>query len=359
MKLVRNIALVALLAGTAAVQAQDPATPAASAALPNIATENGAIKVERLASFNAPWGMEWLPDGRLLVTERPGRLRIFADGRVSDPIPGVPEVHVDMQGGLADVTVDPEFERNGYIYLSFAERAEKQPADAKETQEPRFGGFLNLNDVTVRGTAVARARLTEAGLEDLKVIWRQEPKMVGRGHYSGRLAFGPDGNLYITSGDRMRFDPAQDRASSIGKIIRIDRDGNAPSDNPFAKEQGARPEIWTLGHRSILGLAFEPGTSRLWSHEMGPKGGDELNLIVPGSNYGWPEVSEGVNYNDAPIPNHSERPEFTAPVRSWNPVISPSGLMFYTGDLLSWPCWPCFWATRSMQPRWRHRQAMW
>jgi glucose/arabinose dehydrogenase len=155
--------------------------------------------------------------------------------------------------------------------------------------------------------------------------------MIGRGHYSGRLQFGSDGTLYITSGDRMRFDPAQDRSSNIGKIVRINRDGSIPPDNPFASS--ARPDIWSIGHRNVLGIAFEPGTGRLWANEMGPKGGDEVNLIARGVNYGWPSVSEGVNYNDAAIPKHATRPELTPPVRSWTPVISPSGLLFYSGTL--------------------------
>ena len=331
-----RIALVAaaamLATGSAALQpGPTPATPP-----DRIQTESGPLAVEHLARLDNPWGMAFLPDGGLLITEKPGRLRLYANGQLSEPIAGVPTVVDRNQGGLLDVEVDPDFARNHLVYLSYAEAAPAQPPDAHETQEPRFNNSLDLGDIGVRGGAVARGRLEGGALHDVNVIWRQVPKTIGRGHFGGRMAFAPDGSLFITSSERMRFDPAQDRASNLGKIVHINRDGSIPAGNPFFRVRGAREDIWTLGHRNMLGIAFEPGTGRLWANEMGPKGGDELNLIEPGHNYGWPVVSQGNNYDDSPIPRHPTHPEFTPPVRSWNPVISPSGLLFYRGSLLPW-----------------------
>lgn len=296
-----------------------------------IPTESGNLRIERLAVLEEPWGMALLPDGRLLITEKPGRLRIFSGGRLSVPVAGVPEVVYFGQGGLLDVAVDPNFDRNQLVYLSYAEAAEPQPTGIRETQEPRLAAFQRMEDQTLKGGAVARGRLEGGALRDVEVIWRQFPKTVGRGHFSGRLTFAPDGTLYIASSDRMRFDPAQDLGSNLGKIVRINTDGSAPRDNPFVTARGARPEIWSTGHRNPSGMAFQPGTTRLWSVEFGPKGGDELNLIEKGRNYGWPLVNEGVNYDDSPIPRHATRPEFVRFIRSWTPVISPGSLMFYDG----------------------------
>ena len=275
--------------------------------------------------------MAMLPDGRLLITEKPGRLRIFSEGKLSVPVVGVPEVVYFGQGGLLDVAVDPNFDRNQLVYLSYAEAAEPQPSGIRETQEPRLAAFQRMEDQTLKGGAVARGRLEGGALRDVTVIWRQFPKTVGRGHFSGRLTFAPDVTLYIASSEWMRFDPAQDLGSNLGKIVRINTDGSAPRDNPFVTVGGARPEIWSTGHRNPSGLAFQPGTTRLWSMEFGPKGGDELNLIAKGRNYGWPLVNEGVNYDDSPIPRHATRPEFVRFIRSWTPVISPGSLMFYDG----------------------------
>lgn len=296
-----------------------------------IPIEGGAMRIERLASLEEPWGLAFLPDGRLLITEKPGRLRIFSEGRLSAPVQGVPRVVYFGQGGLLDVAVDPDFSNNHMVYLSYAEAAEPQPPGVRETQEPRLAAFQRMEDQTLKGGAVARGRLEGGTLHDVTVIWRQVPKTIGRGHFSGRLAFAPDGTLYIASSDRMRFDPAQDLASNLGKIVRINTDGSSPRDNPFVSDPGARSEIWSMGHRNPSGLAFQPGTGRLWSVEFGPKGGDELNLIEKGGNYGWPLVNEGVNYDDSPIPRHATRPEFVRFVHSWTPVISPGSLMFYSG----------------------------
>ena len=298
-----------------------------------VQSKSGALDVATLAKLDNPWGMAFLPDGRLLITEKPGRLRIFTpDGKLSDPIGGVPQVAYRGQGGLLDVEIDPEFGQNNLVYLSYAEPAEQQPPDAREERDPRLGQGQDMADNVLKGGAVARGRLEGAQLRDVKVIWRQVPKMIGRGHFGGRMAFGPDGKLYIASGDRQRFEPAQDMASNVGKIVRINPDGSIPTDNPFVNTPGARHDVWTLGNRNPLGMAFDPGSRQLWINEMGPKGGDEAIMVERGKNYGWPLVSEGVHYNDAAIPKHSTRPEFTPPAHSWTPVISPSGMAFYTGD---------------------------
>jgi glucose/arabinose dehydrogenase len=329
-----RITLAAAAAMLATASAGVAPGPAASGE--QIRTESGPLNVEHLARLDNPWGMAFLPDGRLLITEKPGRLRVYAGGRLSAPIAGVPQVVYRGQGGLLDVEIDPDFARNRLVYLSYVEAAAQQPPGAHDTPERRFAGFQDMQDEVLKGGAVARGRLDGNSLRDVTVIWRQVPKTIGRGHFGGRLAFGPDRTLFITSGERMRFDPAQDPSANLGKIVRINRDGSIPAGNPFATERGARSDIWTLGHRNPLGIAFQPGTGRLWSNEMGPKGGDEFNLIERGRNYGWPVASEGNNYDDSPIPRHATHPEFTPPVRSWNPVISPSGLLFYTGRLLPW-----------------------
>ncbi|MGE5722811.1 MAG: PQQ-dependent sugar dehydrogenase [Sphingomonadales bacterium] len=331
-RIILSAALAALLASSANSQA------GGAAAAPRVVqTQNGPVRIEALAALEEPWALAYLPDGRLLVTEKPGRLRIFGNGRLSDPVGGVPAVAYLGQGGLLGVAVDPAFDRNHLIYLAYAEAAAVQPADAHETDEPRFGGFLDMKDTAVKGLAVARARLDGNRLQDLQVIYRQEPKTIGRGHFGGRMAFAPDGTLFITSSERQRFDPAQDPSGNLGKTVRINSDGSIPNDNPFVNAKGTRPEIWSLGHRNILGIAFQPGTGRLWEAEMGPKGGDEFNLIERGANYGWPIVSEGSHYNDAAIPKHATHPEFKPPVRSWTPTISPSSLAFYSGT--RFPAW--------------------
>ena len=319
---------------TIANQSPDQAPQVTNGIIP---TKTVALRVERLAALEEPWGMAYLPDGRLLITEKPGRLRVFHDGRLSSPVAGVPAVAYFGQGGLLDVEVDPSFATNQLIYLSYAEAVEPQPSGVRETVEPRLAAFQRMEDQVLKGGAVARGRFDGGVLRDVEVIWRQVPKTVGRGHFSGRLEFAPDSTLFIASGERMRFDPAQDLSSNLGKIVRINRDGSAPRDNPFVAQGGARPEIWSTGHRNVSGMAFQPGTARLWAVEFGPKGGDELNLIEKGRNYGWPLVNDGVNYDDSPIPHHASRPEFVRYVRSWTPVISPGSLMFYTGT--QFPQW--------------------
>jgi glucose/arabinose dehydrogenase len=300
-----------------------------------VSSSAGPVRVERLASLEFPWAVAPLPDGRLLITEKPGRLRIYADGKLSPPVEGVPKTSYrerkQEQGGLLDVAVDPNFAQNHRIYLSFSEPAPKQSPDQKETQDPRFGGGLDLADTMLVGGAVASATLDGNRLNNLQVIWRQNPKQIGRGHFGHRIAFSKDGTLFITSGDRMRFDPAQDLNGNVGKVVRINADGSIPKDNPHAGK-----DIWSIGHRNMLSATVHPGSGQLWVLEMGPLGGDELNRIQRGANYGWPIVSDGDNYDKSPIPDHKTRPEFQAPVKTWTPVISPSGGTFYEGALFPW-----------------------
>ena len=302
-----------------------------------VTSKAGPINVEVLAKLDNPWGMTFLPDGRLLITEKPGRLRIFADGKLSEPIAGVPPVAYRDQGGLLDVEVDPKFAENQFVYLSYAEPAPNQPAGAQDTPDPRLGG-RKPTDHQLKTGAVARAKLDGDKLADLKVIWRQTPKTLGRGHFGGRLIFAPDGKLFILSGDRQRSDPAQDPTGNLGKVVRINSDGSTPTDNPFGSQPGVPKDVYTMGNRNPLGGAINPATKELWINEMGPKGGDELNVIKPGKNYGWPLVAVNAkHYNDAPIPEHSTRPEFEPPLRAWTPVISPSGMVFYQGS--KFPTW--------------------
>ncbi len=308
----------------AAVLAAVPALVFAQAAPQTVTSSAGPIKVEKLASLEFPWAVAALPDGRLLVTEKPGRLRIFANGQLSAPVEGVPRTSYRErkaeQGGLLDVAIDPNFAQNHRIYLSFSEAAEKQSPDQQETDDPRFAGNLDLNDNLLVGGAIARATLEGNTLKDVQVIWRQRPKTIGRGHFGNRMSVAADGSIYVTSGERMRFDPAQDPNSNLGKVVRID---------PAGKE-----EIWSTGHRNMLAIAA--GHGQLWVLEMGPLGGDELNLVEKGKNYGWPIVSDGDNYDKSVIPDHKTKPEFQAPVKTWTPVISPSGAMFYDGDMFAW-----------------------
>jgi glucose/arabinose dehydrogenase len=276
------------------------------------ATEHSKIRLVTVATgLEHPWGMAFLPGGRLLVTERPGRLRIVGnDGRLSAPLAGVPAVDAVGQGGLLDVALDPEFGANQLVYLSYA--------------EPRDGG---------NGTSVARGRLTERGLEGLQVIFRQQPAVDSRHHFGSRLVFDRGGRLFVTMGDRnSERARAQQLDTHIGKVVRIERDGTVPADNPFIGRDGTKPEIWSYGHRNVQGDALHPQTGELWTNEHGPKGGDELNRTLAGRNYGWPTVSYGVEYSGRSISESPTAPGIEPPVHYWVPSIATSGLLFYTGD---------------------------
>ena len=291
------------------------------------AQDDFPFDVTEITSFDEPWAMAFLPDGRILVTEKKGLLRLVGqDGQSFGVIRGMPDVDYFGQGGLGDVVLHPDFEDNNLVYISYAEGG--------------VGG--------TRGAAVARGTLELTGrggmLHDFEVVWRQYPKQVGFGHYGHRIAFDADGYLWISSGDRQKFTPSQDMQSNIGKVVRLHDDGSIPDHNPFVDyysqdafvdDEGVYPEIWSLGHRNPLGLAFDLD-GQLWLIEMGPRGGDELNLIKRGANYGYPIVSNGEHYDGRPIPNHDTRPEFAEPAIWWT-TISPGHLMAYSGD--AFPEW--------------------
>ena len=277
----------------------------------------GDLVVEMVAGgLEHPWGLAFLPDGRMLVTERPGRLRLVGtDGKLSAPITGVPNVAGRGQGGLLDVVPDPGFAQNRTIYLSFA--------------EPRSGGT---------GTSVARARLNERGtaLEGTKVIFQQMPTIASNMHFGSRLVFDQTGALFVTVGDRYgQRDQAQNPANHIGKIMRIRPEGGAPADNP--KIEGWQPEIWSIGHRNVQAAALHPQSGQLWTAEHGARGGDEVNTPKAGRNYGWPVVTFGIDYSGAKIGEGTSKAGMEPPLFYWDPSIAPSGAAFYTGAV--WPAW--------------------
>lgn len=311
----RRDSLMVLVAGLVACSQRPQAAAAQSPAIRSSQPSpvKGVVRTETVArGLVNPWALAFLPDGRMLVTERPGRLRIVsAGGMLSEPLAGVPEVFARSQGGLLDVALDPNFAQNRLVYLSYSEP-----------------GTLGTS-----GTAVARGRLGDAGLEKVQVIYRQEPKVRSGGHYGSRLVFARDGKLFVTQGDRQNQRPqVQDMASTIGKVVRINPDGTIPADNPFVKRAGARPEIWSLGHRNAQAAALHPETGELWTVEHGARGGDELNNPKAGRNYGWPLVTYGVDYSGATIGEGTTREGMEPPVYYWDPVIAPSGMAFYTGD---------------------------
>lgn len=270
-----------------------------------------------------PWGLAFTPDGALLVTERPGRLRLFRDGRLSAPIAGVPAVDARGQGGLLGLALDPDFASNGRIYLAYA--------------EPPKGGRNNA--------AVARGQLVTTGgaprLEGVTVIYRQTPPLASTLHYGGRLVFGRDGTLFVTGGERSVTDgrmQAQRLDGTLGKVVRIHPDGSIPKDNPFVGVPGARPEIFSIGHRNVLGAAINPTTGELWAVEHGARGGDELNIVRPGKDYGWPTIAYGIEYAGGPITGGITRKAgMEQPIYYWDPVISPGGMAFYASDTA--PAW--------------------
>jgi glucose/arabinose dehydrogenase len=327
MKNLPHIALIAALA-VAACSAAPASTETASAdtakldasgAQPVTPLADAPFTVKEVASFNEPWAMTFVPGTRAaLVTEKSGKLKFWQESGPTLDVAGVPTVAYGGQGGFGDVIVAPDFTTSGIVYLSWVEAGEGKTF----------------------GAVVGKAKLIQGAsprLEGLQVIWKQDPKVEGQGHFSHRLAFSPDGQfLFITSGERQKFDPAQDMTKNLGKVIRLKPDGSIPADNPFAAKGGVTAQIWSLGHRNLLGIAFD-GTGKLWNQEMGPKGGDEVNLVEAKANYGYPIVSNGDHYDGKDIPDHPTRPEFAAPKLWWNPSVSPAGLAWYGGNL--YPGW--------------------
>ncbi len=276
----------------------------------------GPLSVVTVAEgLDHPWGLAFLPDRRMLVTERPGQLRLVDPaGKVSAPLGGVPPVYANGQGGLLDVALDPDFAANNLVYLSYAEPGGE-------------GG----------GTAVARARLGNDRLEQLQVIFRQSPKLDSGHHFGSRLVFLKDGTLIVTLGDRNRREFIADKKAHIGKLVRINRDGSIPADNPFVGQSDFAPELYSLGHRNVQGAALNPATGAFWTVEHGARGGDEINIPQPGRDYGWPVISFGREYSGFKIGEGTEKPGLEQPVYYWDPSIAPSGMEFYTGDVF--PAW--------------------
>ncbi|MGO4571303.1 PQQ-dependent sugar dehydrogenase [Microvirga sp. 2TAF3] len=285
-----------------------------------IRTDKVEVIVETVArGLQNPWGLAFLPDNRMLVTERPGYLRIVtADGKLSEPVQGMPRIAARGQGGLLDVALDPNFSQNRLVYLSFA--------------EDRGDGRA--------GTSVMRGRLNEAGtaLENTQVVFRQEPAHTGGNHFGSRLVFDRGGNLFVTLGERFDLrDQAQNPANHLGKVVHIKQEGGPAGDNPFLNREGTRPEIWSIGHRNVQGAALNPATGELWTAEHGARGGDEINIPRKGKNYGWPVISYGVDYSGAKIGEGTKKAGMEQPIYYWDPSIAPSGMAFYTGD--KFPAW--------------------
>jgi len=310
---VRHIALAALPLALLACSADNAESQNAAAA------DAKPFKTSVIADFDSPWAMTFLPDGRALVTEKEGEMLLF-DPRNGTKIPvaGIPKIDSAGQGGLMDVVLAPGFAQDRKVYFSFSESGSGGKGVALAT-----GTFNQASDGTAR-------------LEGVRIIFRATPYASGKGHYSGRLAFSPGGrHLFFTNGERQKFDPAQDPKSTLGKVLRLNLDGTPAAGNPLAAK-GFHPAIWSYGHRNLLGIAFDKD-GRLWEQEMGPRGGDEVNLIKPALNYGYPRVSNGDHYDGKLIPDHSPHDGFEAPKVWWNPAISPAGLLYYSGDMF--PQW--------------------
>jgi glucose/arabinose dehydrogenase len=285
----------------------------------SFASSAGQLDVQTVATgLVNPWSLAFLPDGRMLVTERPGRIRLVTQkGQLSPPLKGVPEAWASGQGGLLDVIIDKSFAQNETIYFCFAERA--------------AGGGR---------TAIARAKLNDGNgrLDEVKIIFRQEGPLSSGNHYGCRIVQTSDGNLFVTLGEHFSYrDEAQNPGNHLGKLIRIAPDGSAPKDNPFVGRDDAKPEIWSLGHRNGQGLAVNPATGDLWEIEHGPRGGDEVNIIGKGKNYGWPVIGYGIDYSGAKIHQSTTKPGMEQPIKWWVPSIAPSGMLFYTAELF--PKW--------------------
>lgn len=281
-----------------------------------IETEEVSLTIDTLATgIENPWGMAFLPDGRILIAERPGRLRVFALGELREtPVQGIPEIWDRGQGGLLDVVLHPDYENNGWIYLAYA--------------DPRGDGG---------NTSVSRGRLVGNTFTDTELLFQGEPATPAGQHFGSRIVFDGNGYMFTTIGDRGVMSNAQKLENHNGKVIRLFDDGRIPPDNPFVNVEGARPEIWSYGHRNIQGMSFNPQTGLLWAHEHGPKGGDEINLIQKGLNYGWPEATFGVNYNGTIISTDTTLVGMKDPVLQWTPSIAPCGLAFI--DSARYPGW--------------------
>ena len=309
----RAILVCTLLAPLVAGCAVDAARQAQGAAQQS---SDLPFRVQVVADFESPWAMTFLPDGRMLITEKAGTLYVVsADGQQRRSVSGLPRVASEGQGGLLDVALHPEFAKNRFVYFSYSEAGD--------------GG---------KGVVLSRGVFEDGdqpALQKVEALFRASPYVDGDGHFAGRIAFSGDGHLFFSAGERQKFDPAQDPKATLGKVLRLQADGSPAPGNPLV-DKGFHPAVWSYGHRNPLGLAFD-ANGNLWEQEMGPKGGDEVNLILPGRNYGYPIVSDGDHYDDRPIPDHATRPEFEKPKVSWNPVISPGGLMVYSGKL--WPQW--------------------
>ncbi|MGB3544695.1 PQQ-dependent sugar dehydrogenase [Rubrivirga sp.] len=310
----RLLRLALLLAIAAPLAAQPPPGQIGSF----LSTAGGPVAVYPVADgLASPWGLAFLPDGRMLVTEKPGHLRIVTtDGGVSAPVEGTPEVWARGQGGLLDVVLDPDFEDNGYVYLSYAR------------PNPDGEGAAS---------ALGRGRFVDDRIEGFEAIFTSEPYMTSGGHFGSRIEFSDSGHLYLATGERFQFEPAQDLGNHLGTVVRLNPDGSVPSDNPFVGDASAEDEIWSFGHRNVQAMAFDKITGALYVAEMGPMGGDELNRVERGTNYGWPIVSWGMDYDGELIPDPPTRPDLEDAVHYWTPSIAPSGMAHYTGDVF--PGW--------------------